>query len=226
MNWLSHAWDFIQRLTNPQTLNQLAGSMGGWLYALLFLIIFVETGLVIMPFLPGDSLLFAVGALGALDGTPINLPLMGILLIVAAVLGDAVNYSVGFRIGPAVFRRDNSRWFNKKHLLAAQAFYEKHGGKTIILARFLPFVRTFAPFVAGVGRMSYPRFAFYNITGAVLWICSFMGAGRLFGGIPWVQKHIETLVIALIIIPGLPAVYKVIQTWLQSRRERKAGNTD
>jgi membrane-associated protein len=226
LNWLSHAWDFIQRLTNPQTLNQLAGSMGGWLYALLFLIIFVETGLVIMPFLPGDSLLFAVGALGALDGTPINLPLMGILLIVAAVLGDAVNYSVGFRIGPAVFRRDNSRWFNKKHLLAAQAFYEKHGGKTIILARFLPFVRTFAPFVAGVGRMSYPRFAFYNITGAVLWICSFMGAGRLFGGIPWVQKHIETLVIALIIIPGLPAVYKVIQTWLQSRRERKAGNTD
>ena len=226
MNWLSYAWDFIQRLTNPQTLNQLAGSMGGWLYALLFLIIFVETGLVIMPFLPGDSLLFAVGALGALDGTPINLPLMGILLIVAAVLGDAVNYSVGFRIGPAVFRRDNSRWFNKKHLLAAQAFYEKHGGKTIILARFLPFVRTFAPFVAGVGRMSYPRFAFYNITGAVLWICSFMGAGRLFGGIPWVQKHIETLVIALIIIPGLPAVYKVIQTWLQSRRERKAWNTD
>ena len=220
MNWLSYAWDFIQKLTNPQTLNQLAMSMGGWLYAALFLIIFVETGLVVMPFLPGDSLLFAVGALGALEGTPINLPLMGLLLIIAAVLGDAVNYSVGFRLGPAVFRRDDSRWFNKKHLTAAQAFYERHGGKTIILARFLPFIRTFAPFVAGVGRMSYPRFAFYNIIGAVLWICSFMGAGRLFGGIPWVQKHIETLVIALIIIPGLPAAIKVAQTWIQSRRER------
>jgi len=220
LNWLSYAWDFIQKLTNPQTLNQLAMSMGGWLYAALFLIIFVETGLVVMPFLPGDSLLFAVGALGALEGTPINLPLMGLLLIIAAVLGDAVNYSVGFRLGPAVFRRDDSRWFNKKHLTAAQAFYERHGGKTIILARFLPFIRTFAPFVAGVGRMSYPRFAFYNIIGAVLWICSFMGAGRLFGGIPWVQKHIETLVIALIIIPGLPAAIKVAQTWIQSRRER------
>jgi membrane-associated protein len=143
------------------------------------------------------------------------------LLIISAVLGDAVNYSVGFRLGPAVFNRENSRWFNKKHLLAANAFYERHGGKTIILARFLPFIRTFAPFVAGIGRMSYPRFAAYNVTGAILWICSFMGAGKLFGGIPWVQKNIEALVIALIVIPGLPAVFKVGQGWLQSRRERK-----
>lgn len=204
-------------------LNLMAGSMGNWLYVLLFAIIFVETGLVIMPFLPGDSLLFAIGALGALENSPINLPLMGFLLIVAAILGDAVNYSVGLRLGPAVFKREDSKWFNKKHLLSTQAFYERHGGKTIILARFLPFIRTFAPFVAGVGRMSYPRFAFYNITGAVIWICLFMGAGKLFGQIPWVQKNIESLVIALIVIPGLPAVYKAVQAWLESRRERKGG---
>ena len=144
---------------------------------------------------------------------------MGLILTVAAILGDAVNYSVGLRLGPAVFRREDSRWFNKKHLLSAQAFYEKHGGKTIILARFLPFIRTFAPFVAGIGKMSYARFALYNITGAILWICLFMGAGKIFGGIPWVQKNIESLVIALIIIPGLPAVFKVAQAWIQSRRK-------
>jgi membrane-associated protein len=221
LDWLINAWHFIKGLTNPEALNALAGGMGGWLYVLLFAVIFVETGLVVMPFLPGDSLIFAIGALGALDGTPINLPLMGGLLVVAAVLGDAANYSVGFRLGPAVFKRDDSRWFNKKHLLAAQAFYERHGGKTIILARFLPFIRTFAPFVAGIGRMSYPRFAIYNVTGAILWVCSFMCAGRLFGGIPWVQKNIESLVVALIIIPGLPTVYKVAQGWIQSRREKK-----
>ena len=216
------AWDFVNRLTNPETLNQMAGGMGWWLYALLFAVIFVETGLVVMPFLPGDSLLFAVGALGALEGTPINLPLLGASLVAAAVLGDAANYSVGLRMGPAVFRSEGGRWFNKKHLLAAQAFYERHGGKTIILARFLPFIRTFAPFVAGVGTMSYPRFAFYNVIGAILWVASFMAAGRLFGGIPWVQAHIESLVVALIVIPGLPAVWKVAAAWVQSRRAAKS----
>jgi len=218
LDWIGRAWDFVNRLTNPEALSQMAGSMGWWLYALLFAIIFVETGLVVMPFLPGDSLLFAAGALGALEGTPINLPLLGLLLIAAAVLGDAVNYSVGLRMGPAVFRREGGRWFNKKHLLAAQAFYEKHGGKTIILARFLPFIRTFAPFVAGVGVMPYARFAFYNVIGAILWVTSFMAAGRLFGGIPWVQRHIESLVVALIVIPGLPAVWKVVSAWMKSRR--------
>jgi membrane-associated protein len=219
LDWLRSAWEFINRLTNPESLNILAGSMGWWLYVLLFAVIFVETGLVVMPFLPGDSLLFAIGALGALEGTPINLPLMGLFLIIAAILGDAVNYSVGLRIGPTVFSKEDSRWFNKRHLLAAQAFYEKHGGKTIILARFLPFIRTFAPFVAGIGRMSYPRFALYNVTGAILWVCLFMGAGKIFGGISWVQNNIESLVIALIVIPGLPAVFKAVQTWLQSRRK-------
>ncbi|MCL1893501.1 MAG: VTT domain-containing protein [Holophagaceae bacterium] len=219
MDWLRNVWVFIHTLTNPEALATMAGSMGWWLYALLFAIIFVETGLVVMPFLPGDSLLFAIGAIGAFDDTKVNLPLMGLLLILAAVLGDAVNYSVGLRLGPAVFRREDSRWLNKKHLLSAQAFYEKHGGKTIIIARFLPFIRTFAPFVAGIGRMSYPRFAIYNVTGAIAWICLFMGAGKLFGGISWVQKNIESMVIALIIIPGLPAVYKVVQAWIHTRRK-------
>ena len=217
MGWMWQAWNFVNRLTNPETLNQMAGGMGWWLYALLFAVIFVETGLVVMPFLPGDSLLFAAGALGALDGAPINLPMLCALLAAAAVLGDAANYSIGLRMGPAVFRSEGGRWFNKKHLLAAQAFYERHGGKTIILARFLPFIRTFAPFVAGVGTMSYPRFAFYNVIGAILWVASFMAAGRLFGGIPWVQAHIESLVVALIVIPGLPAVWKVASVWVQSR---------
>jgi membrane-associated protein len=222
LGWARDAWGFVSGLTDPGTLNQLAGSMGWWLYALLFAVIFVETGLVVMPFLPGDSLLFAAGALGALDGTPVSLPLLGPLMAAAAILGDSVNYSVGLRAGPAVFRREGGVWFNKRHLSAAQAFYERHGGKTIILARFLPFIRTFAPFVAGVGAMSYPRFAFYNIIGAILWVASFMGAGRLFGGIPWVQGHIESLVVALIVIPGLPAAFKVVSAWAQSRRGRSA----
>jgi membrane-associated protein len=223
LDWIGRAWGFVGGLTNPEALNQLAGGMGWWLYAILFAVVFVETGLVVMPFLPGDSLLFAAGALGALEGTPVNLPLLGLLLVAAAVLGDAANYSVGLRAGPAVFRREGGRWFNKKHLLAAQAFYERHGGKTIILARFLPFVRTFAPFVAGVGAMSYPRFALYNAIGAVLWVTSFMAAGRLFGGIPWVQRNIESLVVALIVIPGLPAACKVAQAWIQGRRAGKMG---
>ena len=220
MDRLRWAWDFLHSLTNPATLNQMAAGMGGWMYVLLFAVIFVETGLVVMPFLPGDSLLFAVGAMGALPGSPINLPLMAILLAAAAIMGDAVNYSVGRKMGPAVFKREDSRWFSKKHLLATQAFYERHGGKTIIIARFLPFARTFAPFVAGIGTMSYPRFAVYNVIGAVLWICTLMGAGRLFGGIPWVQRNIEVLVIALVLIPGMPAVIKVAQAWRASGKKK------
>jgi len=221
LDWIRQAWDFVCRLTDPGALNQLAGGMGWWLYALLAAVVFVETGLVVMPFLPGDSLLFAAGALGAPEGAPVSLPLLGALLAAAAVLGDAVNYSVGLRAGPAVFRREGGRWFNKGHLLAAQAFYERHGGKTIILARFLPFIRTFAPFVAGVGAMPYPRFALYNVIGAVLWVASFMAAGRLFGGIPWVQGHIESLAVALVVVPGLPALFKAIQAWAGTRRQRR-----
>lgn len=207
---------FLQRLTNPQTLAVLTGEMGLWVYVLMFAIVFCETGLVVLPFLPGDSLLFALGALGAIPGIPLNLWLMAALLILAAFLGDALNYAIGRRLGPAVFHRADSRWLNRKHLAAAHAFYEKYGGKTIILARFVPIVRTFAPFVAGIGQMHYPRFAAFNLLGAVLWVGSMMGAGRLFGGIPWVQKNFETVIIAIIVISVLPAGVE----FLRAKRQR------
>ncbi len=211
MNALRQAMDFLKALTNPETLNAMAGNMGGWLYVVLFAIIFCETGLVILPFLPGDSLLFAIGALGALPDSPINLWLMAVLLVVAGVLGDAVNYSIGARLGPAVFHGEGKTWLNKKHLQAAHDFYEKYGGKTIILARFVPIVRTFAPFVAGIGKMSYRRFALFNITGAILWVGLLIGAGRLFGGIPFVRNNFETVIVAIIVISVLPAVIEFLR---------------
>lgn len=208
---------FLQRLTNPQELNLMAADLGGWLYVILFAIIFCETGLVILPFLPGDSLLFALGALGAIPGTPIHLPILAALLTVAAVIGDAVNYSIGLRAGPAVFHSDKNRLLNKKHLQEAHEFYERYGGKTIILARFVPIIRTFAPFVAGIGKMSYPKFAIYNIVGAILWVGLLMGAGRLFGGIPWVRKNFELVIIAIIVISVLPAVIEFIRSRARAR---------
>jgi membrane-associated protein len=217
MEWLHWGLDFLHRLTDPPSLNVMAGDLNGWLYGVLFTIIFCETGLVILPFLPGDSLLFAVGALGALPGTPIHLWLLGCVMLVAAVLGDAVNYSIGARLGPAVFHKEGGRWLNRKHLLAAHEFYEKYGGKTIILARFVPIIRTFAPFVAGIGKMSYPQFALYNITGAALWVGLLMTAGRVFGGILWVRTHFETVVIAIIVISVLPAVIEFVRA--KVRRE-------
>ena len=142
-------------------------AMGPWLYVLLFAIVFCETGLVVTPFLPGDSLLFATGALCALPGSPLGIVQIIALLIAAAILGDAVNYGIGYRVGPKVFKSETSWWLNKKHLMRAQRFYEKHGGKTIVLARFMPIVRTFAPFVAGIGKMKYSRFGMFNITGGI-----------------------------------------------------------
>jgi len=209
---------FLHRLTNPQELNLMATDLGGWLYVILFAIIFCETGLVILPFLPGDSLLFAIGALGAIRGTPINLVLMAVLLVAAAVIGDAVNYSIGLRTGPAVFHSEKNRLLNKKHLAAAHEFYEKYGGKTIILARFIPIVRTFAPFVAGIGKMSYLRFALYNVTGAILWVIMLMGSGRLFGGIPWVRNNFEAVVVAIIFISILPMIFEFIRARIRSRK--------
>src|SRR5947207_2554443 len=150
-----------------------------WIYPILFAVIFCETGLVITPFLPGDSLLFAVGALAA-TGTSIDVTVVIVLLSIAAVVGDAVNYAIGRRIGPKIFSRESSRFLNKEHLLRAHRFYEKHGGKTIIIARFIPIIRTFAPFVAGIGEMSYRRFALFNVTGGVAWVASFTLAGFWF----------------------------------------------
>ena len=193
---------------------------GPWVYGILFAIIFIETGLVVMPFLPGDSLLFVAGAIAAVGG--MNLPLLIVLLIVAATLGDAVNYSVGHYFGPKVFGWEQSRFFNKAAFDRAHAFYERHGGITIIVARFLPFVRTFAPFVAGVAQMSYPKFALYNVTGATLWVASLSGIGYLFGNTDWVKANFEWVTLAMIVVPGLPAVFEVLRHWLRSRRAREA----
>ncbi|MEJ7727824.1 MAG: DedA family protein [Polyangiaceae bacterium] len=201
-----------------QHLNQWAGAAGGWLYVILFVIIFAETGLVVTPFLPGDSLLFAVGALTAIDGSPISLVQVIVLLIAAGVLGDAVNYSIGRRFGEKVFTSETSWLLNKKHLIRTQEFYERHGGKTIIIARFIPIIRTFAPFVAGVGKMSYRRFASYNVVGAVTWVVGFTLLGRIFGNLPGVKKNFQYVILAIIVLSVMPAVVEM----LRSRKRAKA----
>ena len=193
---------------------------GPWVYAILFAIIFVETGLVVMPFLPGDSLLFVAGAIAAIGG--MDLALLMFLLTLAAILGDAVNYSVGHWAGPKVFGWEQSRFFNKAAFDRTHQFYERHGGITIIVARFLPFVRTFAPFVAGVAQMTYAKFALYNVIGAMLWVIGLTGIGYLIGNTEWVQAHFSWVALALIVIPGLPAVFEVLRHWLRARRSRTA----
>jgi membrane-associated protein len=185
--------------------------MGPWLYVLLFTVVFCETGLVVTPFLPGDSLLFAVGAVAALDGTAINLLLITGLLMGAAVLGDSVNYFLGRKIGAAVFRSEHSRLFHKKHLERTQAFYIKYGGKTIILARFIPIIRTFAPFVAGMGRMDYRRFWLYNVVGGVAWVLICVLAGYTFGGYEFVQKNFELVLLAIVAISVMPAAVELLR---------------
>jgi membrane-associated protein len=195
-------------------LNEWAIALGPWLYVVLFLVVFCETGLVVTPFLPGDSLLFAIGALASIDGSPISLPLMVVLLIAAAVLGDAVNYSIGSYVGPAVFTSERSRLLNPEHLRRTQEFYARHGRKTIFLARFVPIVRTFAPFVAGIGRMSYPVFAAWNVTGGFVWVVSLTLAGYFFGEIPVVKENFETVILAIIGISVLP----ILLEYLRGRR--------
>ena len=182
-------------------LRAFVDTYGMWVYALLFLIIFVETGLVVMPFLPGDSLLFVVGTLAGAG--LLNYPGVMALLLVAAVLGNQTNYAIGRRLGPKVFGWEQSRWFNKKAFEQAHAFYEKYGGITIVAARFMPFVRTFAPFVAGVAAMTRRKFTFYDVTGCALWVVSLVTAGYLFGNVPWVQRNLSKIIWAMIFIPGL-----------------------
>lgn len=186
-------------------LRQFVLAYGAWVYALLFAVIFVETGVVVMPFLPGDSLLFVVGALCGLG--LMNLPLTLALLIAAAVLGNQTNYAIGRRIGPRVFQWQDSRIFNKAAFDRTHAFYEKYGGFTLIAGRFMPFVRTFAPFVAGVAQMTRSRFTLFDVTGAVLWVGSITIAGYLFGNIPWVQQHLSKIIWAMILIPGLVILF-------------------
>jgi membrane-associated protein len=197
-------------------LAELIQQYGPWTYAILFLIIFCETGLVVMPLLPGDSLLFAVGsfcALGALD-----LGAILVLLTVAAILGDALNYAIGYRVGPRVFRSEGSRLLNRRHLDRTHEFYERYGPITIVLARFVPIVRTFAPFVAGVGRMRYPRFAVYNVVGGIAWIAIFVIGGYAFGNIPLVKRNFTLVILAIIVLSVLPGAIE----YLRQRRRAAA----
>ena len=199
-------------------LDGLAQSLGPRLYLLLFVVVFCETGLVVTPFLPGDSLLFALGTLAA-TGTGVKLPLAALVLCLAANCGDVVNYLLGYRLGPKVFSRQSSWLLNQKHLIDAQRFYERHGRKTIILARFVPIIRTFAPFVAGIGRMNFFRFAAFSVSGGILWVISILTAGYLFGQRPFVKDHFELVVVAIVCISVVPVV---IQGW----RSRKGAATD
>lgn len=199
MELISFLVDFILRI--DVHLATFVQAYGPWVYALLFAIIFVETGLIVMPFLPGDSLLFVVGTMCGAGLMDLTLS-MG-LLTAAAILGDQVNYSIGRYFGPKVFQWEDSRWFNRRAFDQAHAFYEKYGGITIVIARFLPFVRTFAPFVAGVAEMTRRKFTLYNVGGGALWVVSLTLAGYLFGNIPWVKANLEKIIWAAIIVPGL-----------------------
>ena len=214
MEWISAFVDFVLHL--DQHLIELVRNYGAWTYGILFLIIFCETGLVVTPILPGDSLLFAVGAVsatGALDPLTVS-----VLLGVAAILGDTVNYAAGHWIGPVVFTREDSWLLNKQHLERTHRFYEKYGGKTIIFARFVPIIRTFAPFVAGIGKMAYSSFLAFNVVGGVVWIFAFVYAGYFFGNIPVVKENFSLVILAIIGISLLPAV---IEFW----RARSAPET-
>lgn len=202
-------------------LSAFVAQYGAWVYALLFAIVFVETGVVVMPFLPGDSLLFVAGALAGAG--MLNYPLACAVLLAAAILGDQCNYTVGHYLGPKVFAWPDSRWFNRRAFDRAHAFYEKYGGITVVLARFMPFIRTFVPFVAGVAAMTRARFTFYNVLGALIWALGLVTAGRLFGNLPWVQEHLSEIIWALILVPGLIALYGA---WRGSRTERQPLTTD
>lgn len=197
-------------------LAMLVQQYGTWIYAILFVIIFAETGFVVTPFLPGDSLLFVAGALAALGGMDIGLLIA--TLLVAAVLGNQVNYHVGRFIGPRVFQWEGSRLFNRSALEKTHAFYQKHGGKTVVISRFLPIFRTFAPFVAGVGAMGYARFTAFNVAGAVLWVVSLTLAGYWFGNVPWIKQNLSVVILGIIVVSLIP----VVVGWWQHRKAEKS----
>ncbi len=215
MEYAAFLVDFILHV--DRHLSEFVQAYGGWVYALLFVIIFVETGLVVMPFLPGDSLLFVVGALCGLG--LMSLPLAMLLLALAAILGDQVNYSIGRYFGPKVFGWPNSRWFNRDAFNRTHAFYEQYGGITIVIARFMPFLRTFAPFVAGVAEMTRSKFTAYNVGGAILWVGGLTLAGYLFGNLPWVQKNLSAIIWAMILVPGLVVLFGA---WKASRQKAQS----
>lgn len=215
MEIVTYLIDFILHV--DKHLETFVTNYGMWVYALLFLIIFVETGVVVMPFLPGDSLLFVVGAMCGVG--LMSYPMAVGLLFVAAVLGDQCNYSIGRYFGPKVFQWEQSRYFNKKAFDQAHAFYERYGGITIIAARFAPFLRTFAPFVGGVSHMTRSKFTAYNIVGGALWVGSIVTAGYFFGNVPWVKANLEKMIWAMILVPGLLVIFGA---WKAGRKQTAA----
>lgn len=209
MEYVNFLIDFVLHIDVHMA--ELIAMYGVWVYAILFVIIFCETGLVITPFLPGDSLLFVAGALAAMPANGINVHLIVILLIGAAILGDASNYTIGRLFGEKLFSNPDSRLFKQSYLAKTHVFYEKHGGKTIILARFVPIIRTFAPFVAGMGHMSYRHFAAFNVMGGIIWVVLFSYAGYFFGGLDIVQKNLELLIVLIIFVSILPGVVEILR---------------
>lgn len=216
MELIATVLDFVLHV--DKYLEMYVTHYGAWVYALLFLIIFVETGVVVMPFLPGDSLLFVVGAMCGVG--LMSYPLSVALLFAAAVLGNQSNYTVGRAIGPKVFQWENSRWFNKAAFDQAHAFYERYGGITIVAARFMPFLRTFAPFVAGVAQMTRAKFSFFDLIGGALWVGGIVTIGYFFGNIPWVKLHLDKIIWAMIFVPGLLVG---LGTWRARRRDGERG---
>jgi membrane-associated protein len=208
-------------LALDQTLANFVAQYGVWVYALLFLVIFVETGLVIFPFLPGDSLLFIAGTLAA--STELDVHILVVLLITAAILGDSVNYAIGRMIGQRVYTWQDSRWFKRAYLIRTQRFYEKYGSMTIIIARFVPIVRTFAPFLAGVVAMSYPRFLTYNVVGGVLWITSLVYLGYFFGNIPFIKNNLSFFVIGIVLISIIPILVTYFKERTAARTQVSGG---
>jgi membrane-associated protein len=208
---LLSAWDLLIHL--DQHLAVLLQQYGAWIYLILFAIIFSETGFVVTPFLPGDSLLFVAGALAATGGMDVHV--LALLLVIAAVLGNTVNYSIGYLIGPRVFHWESSRFFNRKALDRAHAFYEKHGGVTIVITRFVPIIRTFAPFVAGIARMTYLRFTMYNVAGGLAWVLSLLYAGYWFGNVPVVKQNLSAVIIGVIVLSVMPLVIEYLRSRLR-----------
>lgn len=212
MEYIKFIIDFILHI--DVHLAELVAQYGVWVYAFLFLILFCETGLVVTPFLPGDSLLFVAGALAALPSNGLDIHVMVLLMVLAAIAGDAVNYTIGRLFGEKLFSRPDSKIFRRSYLEKTHQFYARHGGKTIILARFVPIVRTFAPFVAGMGHMRYRHFALYNVAGGLLWVLLFSYAGYFFGNMPMVQQNLKWLIVAIILLSVLPGV---VEVWRQRR---------
>lgn len=222
MDFFHQVWNFLVELVlnTEGTLDMLVNDYGTWIYAILFLIIFCETGLVVTPFLPGDSLLFLAGMIAHRETNDLHIYWLILILIVAAIIGDAVNYTIGRLFGEKMFSNPNSKIFKQSYLEKTHHFYEKHGGKTIIIARFVPIVRTFAPFVAGMGRMTYKHFFSFNVIGGIAWVSIFCLLGYFVGGVAFVQNNLKLVVVAIVIISIMPGVYEVVKAKLQSKKDK------